>query len=119
MTAAGAALLAAEGVGRTYGRLRAVDKVDLVVREGFSVGIAGESGSGKSTLLRLLLRLEAPTEGRVRFEGIDLADADRTTYRRFRKTVQALFQDPGSSFNPRMRIWRSVTEPAWVSEGLD
>jgi oligopeptide transport system ATP-binding protein len=108
-------LLDTEGASRTYGSLRAVDGVDVVIADGASVGIAGESGSGKSTLLRLLLRLERPSAGLVRFEGIDLWDCDQATQRRFRRSVQAVFQDPGSSFNPRMRMWRSVTEPAWVA----
>lgn len=109
------ALLVAEGASRTYGSLQAVDGVDLVIADGASVGIAGESGSGKSTLLRLLLRLERPSAGRIHFEGVDLWQADRDCLHRFRRSVQAVFQDPGSSFNPRMRMWRSVTEPAWVA----
>jgi oligopeptide/dipeptide ABC transporter ATP-binding protein len=115
-------LLLAEGVSRTYGRRRivhAVRDVDVSVRAGRSLGIAGESGSGKSTLLRLLLDLERPDAGSVHFEGVDLAGADRATMRRFRQSVQAVFQDPGSSFNPRMRLWRSLTEPAWVVHGHD
>jgi ABC-type dipeptide/oligopeptide/nickel transport system ATPase subunit len=118
MTSRDEAILTADDVVRVYGRTRAVDGVRLEVRENHSVGIAGESGSGKSTLLRLLLALERPTSGAIRFEGQDLHAADHSLLQRYRQSVQAVFQDPGGSFNPRMRVWTSVAEPAWAARRL-
>lgn len=115
-------LLEAVDVRRHYGRraaVRAVDGVDLAIPEGTSLGIAGESGSGKSTLLRLLLRLEQPTSGTLKFEGTDVQLLKGQAYRNYRSNVQAVFQDPGSSMNPRHRVWRAITEPQWAMTGLD
>jgi peptide/nickel transport system ATP-binding protein len=99
--------------GRVVGRTLAVDGVDVQIRRGTSVGIAGESGSGKSTLLRLLLGLEVPSRGSVLFHGKDVATADQDTTASYRQNVQMLFQDPLSAFDPRQRMWSSVSEPAW------
>jgi len=115
---ADAPILSTDRAERVYGRVRAVDDVDVEIHAGRSIGIAGESGSGKTTLLRLLLGLEVPSGGTVRFEGTDLATADADTKRRYRRSVQAVFQDPGGSFNPRMRVWRSVAEPTWSAERI-
>lgn len=116
-------ILEARGVHRVYGSrsgtdVRALAGVDVAVHAGRPVGIAGESGSGKSTLLRLLLALEPPSEGDVTFEGVAVDEFNHERKRHFRRSIQAVFQDPGSSFDPRHRIWRLVTEPAWVTEGL-
>ena len=104
--------------GRRARVVKALDGVSMEVRRGRPIGIAGESGSGKSTMMRLLLGLEPPTRGETRFESRDVADLDAATRRRYRGSVQAVFQDPGSSLDPRHRIWRSVTEPVWVAEEL-
>jgi peptide/nickel transport system ATP-binding protein len=109
MTAA--ALLEATAVTRSFGSTRALDGVDLRVEAGRSLGIVGESGSGKSTLLRLLLGLDAPTTGEVRYRGEVLDRRDRGLLRRLRADVQPVFQDPRSSLDPRMRIGAVVAEP--------
>jgi peptide/nickel transport system ATP-binding protein len=109
MTAA--ALLEATAVTRSFGGTRALDGVDLRVEAGRSLGIVGESGSGKSTLLRLLLGLDAPTTGEVRYRGEVLDRRDRRLLRRLRADVQPVFQDPRSSLDPRMRIGAVVAEP--------
>ena len=114
-------MLCAEDVYKFYGRdgaVRALAGVDMSVEAGRSVGIAGESGSVKSTLLRLMLALERPASGSVRFDGLDLDTLSSVEEKAYRAAVQAVFQDPGSSFNPRHHIWRIATEPAWVAEGL-
>jgi len=89
----------------------AVDSVDLQVYQGESVSIVGESGSGKTTCIRMALGLEEPTRGAVLFEGVDIKELDRHGRREYRRRVQAVFQDPYTSFNPRMSIFRAVAEP--------
>ncbi|MDQ7006594.1 MAG: ABC transporter ATP-binding protein [Acidobacteriota bacterium] len=91
--------------------LRAVDGVDLVVRQGEIVGLVGESGSGKTTLGRSILRLIEPTEGRIHFDGIDLRALGAGQLRRFRRRMQLVFQDPGAALNPRMKVRTLVGEP--------
>lgn len=89
----------------------AVDRVNLRVLPGRSVGIAGESGSGKSTLMRLLLDLERADGGSVLFEGTSLLELSVDKREQYRAAVQAVFQDPASSLSPRKRVWYAVTEP--------
>jgi peptide/nickel transport system ATP-binding protein len=85
-------------------RHRAVDGVDITVHEGESVAIVGESGSGKSTLLRTLLGLEPPQRGSVTLAGQPIT-------RRVRRRIQAVFQDPAGSFDPRWTVERLIAEP--------
>jgi oligopeptide transport system ATP-binding protein len=96
---------------RVTGRVKAVDDVSVTLREGETVGLVGESGSGKTTLAKLFLLLERPTAGTVRFYGKDLAEFTREDFARYRQTVQAVFQDPWSSLNPRMRVGHIIAEP--------
>ncbi len=115
-------LLVVDGVSKTYRlarqhlfapapRLQAVDGVSLQLEAGRCLGIVGESGSGKSTLARLVMALEAPSAGRVLFEGRDLHRLDPAALRRARADFQMVFQDPYGSLDPRQRIGRSVAEP--------
>ena len=91
--------------------VQALDDVSFTLERGRSLGIVGESGSGKSTLARLVMALEAPSAGRVRFEGRDLHALDAESLRHARREFQMVFQDPYSSLDPRMSIARSVAEP--------
>jgi ABC-type oligopeptide transport system ATPase subunit len=86
----------------------AVDCVDLDVNEGETLAVVGESGSGKSTLAKLMLHLEQPSEGAVLYRGVSLTDLDRKQWRAYRRDIQAIFQDPSSSLNPRMRVEQSL-----------
>ncbi|MFE7197942.1 ABC transporter ATP-binding protein [Microbacterium oxydans] len=104
-------LLELHGAGFAYGSRRVLSDVSLSIDEGDSLGLVGESGAGKSTILRLLLGLAAPREGQVLFEGAALNPRDRAQMRRFRASVQPIFQDPYSSLDPRQRIDRIVGEP--------
>ena len=88
-----------------------LDGVDVALAPGETVGLVGESGAGKTTLLRLLLGLDAPSEGEVLFEGQPLVRRDRATMRRFRRAVQPVYQDPFSSLDPRMTVGASLAEP--------
>ncbi|MGI5134277.1 ABC transporter ATP-binding protein [Streptomyces sp. CA-106110] len=96
----------------------AVQDISLAVEAGRSLALVGESGAGKTTLLRLLLGLARPTAGTVRFDGADLALRDREQMRRFRRSVQCVFQDPYSSLDPRRRVGAVVAEPL-RSLGID
>jgi peptide/nickel transport system ATP-binding protein len=91
--------------------LRALDGVDLRVHRGETVGLVGESGSGKSTLARLVMRLDTPTGGTIRFAGQDITRASQTAIRPLRRRMQMIFQDPYASLNPRMTVGQILTGP--------
>jgi oligopeptide/dipeptide ABC transporter ATP-binding protein len=98
--------------------VKAVDGVSVQVAEGETLGIVGESGSGKTTLARLFLLLERPTAGALRFDGVDVTGFGRAELARYRRAVQAVFQDPYSSLDPRMRVGRIVSEPLGRDHGV-
>jgi peptide/nickel transport system ATP-binding protein len=97
--------------GRTVGTVKAVDGVDFVLRRGETLGLVGESGCGKTTTARLVLCLERPTAGGVFFRGENVHALGRHQRGAYRRAVQAVFQDPYSSLNPRLTIRTTVGEP--------
>ncbi len=95
---------------RTVGYVRAVDGVSLAIHAGRTLALVGESGCGKTTAGKALLRLIAPTGGRVVFAGKDLSTLSRNALRKGRGAMQIIFQDPYASLNPRMRIADILSE---------
>jgi len=106
------------GLAGVRGWIKAVDDVSVEVAEGETLGIVGESGSGKTTLAKLFLLLERPTAGSLLFDGKDMQAGDRGDLARYRRAVQAVFQDPYSSLNPRMRVANIVAEPLPRENGV-
>jgi peptide/nickel transport system ATP-binding protein len=96
--------------------VRAVDRVSFSLHEGQSMALVGRSGCGKSTLARMILALDRPTEGSIRFLGNDITVMGETALRPFRRNMQVVFQDPYGSFNPRHKVERLVAEPLHLLE---
>jgi ABC-type glutathione transport system ATPase component len=115
-----AALVEVRGASKAFGGgwLRpgtlAVAGVDLAIAPGETLGIVGESGSGKSTLLRMILRLIRPTQGSIAFEGRDVWRQGGAELKAMRRRMQAVFQDPASSFNPRQSVGQVLRAPLEV-----
>ncbi len=103
-------------VTRKDATVQAVDGVSFDIRRGETLGLVGESGCGKTTTGRCLLRLETPTGGRIRFEGQDVATLGGTGAAAYRRRVQAVFQDPFSSLNPRMSVGDIISEPIRIHD---
>jgi oligopeptide/dipeptide ABC transporter ATP-binding protein len=104
--------------GGRSGVVRAVDGVSFAIEPGQTLGVVGESGCGKTTTAKLVLGLEQPTAGGIRFEGKDLSTLDAAGRRYYRRSVQAVFQDPYASLNPRMRVGAIIAEPLVTNERL-
>jgi oligopeptide/dipeptide ABC transporter ATP-binding protein len=111
---------AGAGLGgwRATSMVRAVDNVDFSIAAGETLGLVGESGCGKTTTTKLILRLELPTAGEIRFAGQDVSKLRGPELLAYRRAVQAVFQDPYSSLSPRMRVGDIIAEPLEVQGQL-
>ena len=94
--------------------VRAVENVSFDIYPGETLGLVGESGCGKTTVGRLILRLDEPTQGEIRFEGKNVLAAREEELKALRRKIQVIFQDPYSSLNPRMTVGQIVAEPLHV-----
>jgi oligopeptide/dipeptide ABC transporter ATP-binding protein len=106
-------------LSKPLGVVRAVDGVSFSIGVGKTLGVVGESGCGKTTTAKLVLRLEEPTGGALLFDGQDISGLDGRELMQYRKAVQAVFQDPFASLNPRMRVDAIISEPLITHERLD
>jgi len=98
--------------------VHAVDGISFSIRQGETFSIVGESGCGKTTTARMILLLEKPTSGSILFEGRDISSFKGKELRRYRMAVQAVFQDPWSSLNPRLRAKAIIAEPLVVNQKI-
>jgi oligopeptide/dipeptide ABC transporter ATP-binding protein len=103
---------------KQVGAVRAVDDISFTIEPGKTLGLVGESGCGKTTTAKMVLLLEHPTGGVMSFEGRDLQTLDGSSLSAYRRSVQAVFQDPYASLNPRMRVGSIIVEPLVTNHSL-
>jgi oligopeptide transport system ATP-binding protein len=96
------------------GEIQAVSDVSLSIHRGEIFGIVGESGCGKTTLASAMVGMIKPTAGQVLFEGVDLNRLPRDEFKKMRRRMQMIFQDPFSSLNPRFNVYQIVSEPMLI-----
>ncbi len=105
-------------LSRSKAMLKAVDGINFAIDPGTTYGLVGESGCGKSTTAKVILQLEEPTAGSFYFEGQDATMLNREETRNYKASVQAVFQDPWASLNPRMRVGSIIGEPLEVNSTM-
>jgi oligopeptide transport system ATP-binding protein len=101
---------------KPIGWVKAVDGISYAIATGETLGLVGESGCGKTTTSKLILMLEKPTSGAISFRGRDIQTLAGDELKHYRRGVQAVFQDPFSSLNPRIRVGDIIAEPVVVNE---
>ncbi len=103
---------------KKVGWIKAVDGVSFSIKQGTTFALVGESGCGKTTTARVVLRLEKESAGSILFCGREIGQLRGKELRQIRSSVQAVFQDPSASLNPRMRVGATVAEPLEVNRRL-
>ncbi|MFF6786013.1 dipeptide ABC transporter ATP-binding protein [Streptomyces sp. NPDC012510] len=96
---------------KQIGAVKAVDGVDFTLAKGETLGIVGESGCGKSTVAKMLVHLERPTAGSIKYKGEDITKLSGKALKAVRRNIQMVFQDPYTSLNPRMTVGDIIGEP--------
>lgn len=107
--------IVAENISRSFvenkGKFHAVKNVSFTLEKGKCLGIVGESGCGKSTLIRMVTGILPPSSGRVLVHGVDIWSLTAKEKQKFQRNIQMVYQDPLSSFSPRMTIGQYICEP--------
>ncbi|NVK09579.1 MAG: ABC transporter ATP-binding protein [Tenacibaculum sp.] len=99
--------------------VKAVNDVSFKIYEGETLGLVGESGCGKTTLSRTILQLEKATSGSILYKGTDITKFSKSAFKKLRKDIQIIFQDPFSSLNPRITVGNAILEPMKVHHILN
>jgi len=105
-------------IRHTIGQVKAVDGVSFEIRPGQTYSLVGESGCGKTTTAKMVLQVESPTGGLIRFHGKNMAEFNNADRKEYRASVQAVFQDPWSSLNPRMKVGSIILEPLLTNKPM-
>ncbi|WP_299156218.1 ABC transporter ATP-binding protein [uncultured Tenacibaculum sp.] len=99
--------------------VKAVNNISFKIYKGETLGLVGESGCGKTTLSRTILQLETPSSGQILYKGTDISKLSKSSFKKLRKDIQIIFQDPFSSLNPRITIGNAILEPMKVHNILN
>ena len=105
-------------IRRAIGQVKAVDGISFQIRQGETYSLVGESGCGKTTTAKMVLQVEDPSDGIIRFNGKNMTEFTSADRKLYRSSVQAVFQDPWSSLNPRMKVGSIILEPLLTNETL-
>ena len=100
-------------------KIHAVDNVSLTINDGEMLGLIGESGCGKSTLTKMILGLIKPTDGSIKYNGKEISNLGEKQWLPLRKEIQAVFQHPQMTFNPKKNLYYSCAEPLRLFDMCD